>query len=166
MATKIAVMDGGVIQQFGTPDEIYSRPRNLFVAGFIGSPAMNLRAGKIMNGGGTVTAALDGVTLDLGRYGFASQPADGQPIVVGLRPEHFGAPGQALADAAGTFSLPVQYTEKTGGDATGYLKFGDGLIAARIDPEQIGRFRQGDTVDVSFPQGKVHVFDAVSGARL
>ncbi len=107
MATKIAVMDGGVIQQFGTPDEIYSRPRNLFVAGFIGSPAMNLRAGKIMNGG-TVTAALDGVTLDLGRYGFASQPADGQPIVVGLRPEHFGAPGQALADAAGTFSLPVQ----------------------------------------------------------
>ena len=166
MATKIAVMDGGVIQQFGTPDEIYSKPRNLFVAGFIGSPAMNLQQGRIVNGGGSVGASLDGVKLDLSRYAFESKPADGQPIVVGLRPEHFGGPGQALSDAAGSFSLPVQYTEKTGGDATGYLKFGDGLIAARIDPEEIGRLKQGDTVNVSFPQGKVHLFDAGTGARL
>ena len=166
MATKIAVMDGGVIQQFGTPDEIYSKPRNLFVAGFIGSPAMNLRQGKIVNGGGTVGANLDGVKLDLSRYAFESKPADGQPIVIGLRPEHFGEPGQTLPDAAGSFSLPVQYTEKTGGDATGYLKFGDGLIAARIDPERIGGLKQGDTVNVSFPQGKVHLFDAQSGRRM
>src|SRR5690606_23641714 len=142
MATKIAVMDGGVIQQFGTPDEIYSTPHNLFVAGFIGSPAMNLQQGRIVNGAGTVGADLEGIKLDLSRYAFAGKPIDGQPIVVGLRPEHFGAPGQRLSDAAGSFELPVQYTEKTGGDATGYLKFGDGLIAARIDPEAIGRLKQ------------------------
>ena len=166
MATKIAVMDGGVIQQFGTPDEIYGRPRNLFVAGFIGSPAMNLRRGTITKANGTVRASVEGIDLDLEKYGFETHPDEGQPIVVGLRPEHFGAPGQPLADASATFDLPVQYTEKTGSDATGYLRLGDGLLAVRIDPEHVGGLRQGDAVNVAFPQGKVHVFDAGSGRRL
>jgi multiple sugar transport system ATP-binding protein len=166
MATRIAVMDGGVIQQFGTPDEIYGKPKNLFVAGFIGSPAMNLRPGKIINSGGRLGARVDGVDFDLSRYGFEAKPADGQPIVVGLRPEHFGEPGATVPDPAGNFSLPVQYTEKTGGDATAYLKFGDALVATRVDPEAIGRFKQGDTVNIAFPQGKVHLFDAQSGRRM
>ena len=166
MATKIAVMDGGVIQQFGTPDEIYGHPNNLFVAGFIGSPAMNLRPGKIVNRDGKLGAVVDGVDFDLSRYAFGSAPANGQQVVVGLRPEHFGEPGQSVVDPAGNFSLPVQYTEKTGGDATAYLKFGDALVATRVDPEEIGRFKQGDTVNIAFPQGKVHVFDAQSGRRM
>jgi multiple sugar transport system ATP-binding protein len=166
MATKIAVMDGGVIQQFGTPDEIYSRPRNLFVAGFIGSPAMNLRPGKIVKRGGTVGAVVDGVDFDVSRYGFETAPEDGQQIVVGLRPEHFGEPGESVVDPAGVFSLPVQHTEKTGGDATAYLKFGDALVATRVDPEAIGRLKHGDTVNVAFPQGKVHLFDAQTGRRM
>ena len=166
MATRIAVMDGGVIQQFGTPDEIYGKPKNLFVAGFIGSPAMNLRPGKIINGGGKLGATVDGVQFDLSRYGFESKPADGQPIVVGLRPEHFGEPGAPVADPAGNFTLPVQYTEKTGSDATAYLKFGDALVATSVDPEVIGTLKQGDTVNIAFPQGKVHLFDAATGARL
>src|SRR6187551_1561951 len=74
MATKIAVMDGGVIQQFGTPDEIYSHPNNLFVAGFIGSPAMNLRPGKIINRDGRLGAVVDGVDFDLSHYAFGSAP--------------------------------------------------------------------------------------------
>ena len=60
----------------------------------------------------------------------------------------------------------MQYTEKTGGDATAYLKFGDALVATRVDPEAIGRLKQGDTVNIAFPQGKVHVFDAQSGRRM
>jgi multiple sugar transport system ATP-binding protein len=166
MATRIAVMDGGVIQQFGTPDEIYSHPNNLFVAGFIGSPAMNLRPGRIVNRDGRLGAVVDGVHFDLSRYAFAGAPTDGQHVVVGLRPEHFGEPGQSVVDPAGNFSLPVQYTEKTGSDATAYLKFGYALVATRVDPEQIGRFKQGDTVNIAFPQGKVHVFDAQSGRRM
>jgi len=166
MATKIAVMDGGVIQQFGTPDEIYSRPQNLFVAGFIGSPAMNLRPGTINLTGGKPGAVVDGVSLDLSQYGFETAPADGQQVVIGLRPEHFGQPGEAVANSAGTFSLPVQYTEKTGGDATAYLKFGDALVATRVDPERIGSLKQGDSVSIAFPQGKVHVFDAQTGRRM
>jgi multiple sugar transport system ATP-binding protein len=166
MATKIAIMDAGVIQQFGTPDEIYGKPQNLFVAGFIGSPAMNLRPGKFINSGGKLGATVDGAAFDFSRYAFESKPADGQPVVVGLRPEHFGEPGQAVADPAGNFSLPVQYTEKTGGDATAYLKFGDALVATRVDPEAIGQLKQGDTVNIAFPQGKVHLFDAQSGRRM
>jgi len=166
MATKIAVMDGGVIQQFGTPDEIYGHPNNLFVAGFIGSPAMNLRPGRIVNRDGKLGAVVDGVDFDLSHYAFGSAPVDGQQVVVGLRPEHFGEPGQSVVDPAGNFSLPVQYTEKTGSDATAYLKFGDALVATRVDPEQIGRFKQGDTINIAFPQGKVHVFDAQSGRRM
>jgi multiple sugar transport system ATP-binding protein len=166
MATKIAVMDGGVIQQFGTPDEIYSNPRNLFVAGFIGSPAMNLRRGTINASNGHAVAEVDGLKLDLTRYGFAGKPEHGQPIIVGLRPEHFGGLGEPVADTTATFDLPVQYTEKTGGDATGYLKMGGSLLAVRIDPERIGGLRQGDAVKVAFPQSKVHVFDAQSGRRL
>jgi len=166
MATRIAVMNAGVIQQFGSPEEIYSRPRNLFVAGFIGSPAMNLRPGRISVSGSQVAAEIEGHRLDLSACRFDTEPNDGTEVVVGLRPEHFGEPGAALTDSVGNFELPVQYTEKTGGDATGYLKLGDGLIAVRIDPERIGQLRQGDSVKVGFPQAKVHVFDAQSGLRL
>jgi multiple sugar transport system ATP-binding protein len=166
MATRIAVMDSGVIQQFGTPDEIYGRPQNLFVAGFIGSPAMNLRQGAISKHNGKVSADLEGIRLDLTNYPFQAQPTDGAPIVVGLRPEHFGEPGEDVADPSATFELPMQYTEKTGSDATGYLKFGSGLLAVRIDPEEIARVKTGEAVKVAFPQGKLHLFDAQSGQRL
>ena len=166
MATRIAVMDSGVIQQFGTPDEIYSKPANLFVAGFIGSPAMNLRPGKVSLAGGKITARAEDIDLDLTNYGFATKPTEGQNVVLGLRPEHFGEPGAAVENAAGNFSLPVQYSEKTGSDATAYLKSGSGLIATRVNPEHIGRFKQGDTVNIAFPVGKVHVFDAQSGRRM
>jgi multiple sugar transport system ATP-binding protein len=166
MATKIAVMDAGVIQQLGTPEEIYSRPYNLFVAGFIGSPAMNLKPATLTKRDGRIGAQLDGNEVDLGGYAFETSPADGQPIVVGLRPEHFGVPGETMPGAAASFELPVQYTERTGADATGYLKMGDGLLAVRMDPERFGALRQGSTVRVGFPGTRLNVFDAATGRRL
>ena len=92
MATHIAVMNGGVIQQFGTPDEIYERPGNLFVAGFIGSPPMNLLPATVQ---GTSATTAEGVTVNLAAYPFASRPADGSAIILGLRPEHFHLTTQA-----------------------------------------------------------------------
>ena len=168
MATKIAVMDAGVIQQFGTPDDIYGRPANLFVAGFIGSPAMNLRPGTLKLAGGKITAAVEGAgaAADLTGFAFETAPSDGQRVILGFRPEHFGAPGEPVADPAATFELPVQYTEKTGSDATGYLKIGDTLLAVRIDPEKINKLSQGAIVKVAFPKAKVNVFDAQSGRRM
>ncbi len=166
MATKIAVMDRGVIQQFGTPDEIYARPQNLFVAGFIGAPSMNLRPARLTASPNGLAADLGGLTINLASYGFVRPPETGTEIVVGLRPEHFGAPGAVPVGEAVRFELPLQHSERTGGDATGYLKLGEGLLAVRIDPEAIGGFRQGDRVAVGFPASKLHVFDARSGQRL
>ena len=166
MATKIAVMDGGVIQQFGTPDEIYEQPQNLFVAGFIGSPAMNLRPGKISQANGSLRAEVGGLPLDLSRYAFTAKPAEGQPVVVGLRPEHFGVDDETVTDPTANAELPVQYTERTGSDATAYLKLGEDLLAVRMNPERVSGIQQGAPIRVSFPQSKLHLFDAQSGRRL
>ncbi len=168
MATRIAIMNAGVIQQFDTPDAVYERPANLFVAGFIGAPAMNIYPATISTAGGKPAAKLQGVdsTIDLSRYPFMAPPGDGDSIMVGLRPEHFLPPNAVNGDAAALFKLPVQYTEKTGADATGYFKTEQGLLAVSVSPERIGELKQGDVATLGFPHGKVHAFDAASGQRL
>ena len=168
MATRIAIMDAGVIQQFDTPDAVYDKPANLFVAGFIGTPAMNVFPASISLTNGRPTAALSGVDaeVDLSRYDFTAPPRDGASVKLGLRPEHFLVPNEASGDAAALFRLPVQYTEKTGADATAYFKTEQGLLAVSISPERVGELRQGDLATLSFPHGKVHAFDAASGQRL
>jgi multiple sugar transport system ATP-binding protein len=167
MATRIAVMSAGVIQQFGTPDEIYERPANLFVAGFIGAPAMNLKPARIAKANGRVEGVFpSGLVFDLDRYAFASPPEDGAEVVIGLRPEHFGAPDAGIDGAAAVFTLPVQYTERTGSDAAGYLHFEEGLLSLRVDPDRASGLSQGQVISVSFPPGKANVFDASSGRRL
>jgi multiple sugar transport system ATP-binding protein len=169
MASRIAIMDAGVIQQFDTPDAVYDKPANLFVAGFIGAPAMNRIKGKISRNAGKLTAALEEpqVRVDLSQYVFGeAAPKDGDEVVLGLRPEHFLPPGADPAAAAARFELPVQYTEKTGADATSYLKTRQGLLAVSIAPEHSGALKPGQIVSFGFPAAKLHVFDAGSGRRL
>ena len=167
MATKIAVMNGGVIQQFGTPDEIYERPANLFVAGFIGAPAMNLKTARLATRDGQVAGVFgNGQQIDLQDYPFARPPQDGAEVVVGLRPEYFGAPDAPARDAAAAWELPVAHTERTGSDATGYLRWGEGLLSLRVEPSQAARLKAGQTVRVTFPKGKANLFDAATGTRL
>ena len=182
MATKIAVMNGGAIQQFGTPDEVYERPANLFVAGFIGSPAMNLRPARLSRQGNTVRGLFaDGGTISLDDYPFARAPQDGAEVVVGLRPEHFGeaeaAPegaglegmgpqGAGMNGAAAVLDLPLAHAERTGSDATGYLRWGQTLLSLRLEPDRAARLQPGQSVRVAFPKGRASLFDAASGARL
>ena len=132
MATKIAVMDAGVIQQFGTPDEIYERPANLFVARFIGSPAMNILDGAGSRSPATAIVAVHAPTgvehrpLRLRLRAAArrmAQPVAGRAPARAFR----GRRGRTAASRGRDFELPVQYTEKTGGDATAFLAAGDEL---------------------------------------
>ena len=169
MATRIAVMNGGVIQQFGAPDDIYEQPANLFVARFIGSPAMNIfDATARVAPGGAVSAALDatGISVDLSGYQFAAQLADGARLCVGLRPEHFNSSGPNGAEQAAVFDLPIRHCEKAGSDATAYLEAGGQIVAVRIDPARARALKPGDRLRSSFPLDRINVFDAQTGRRL
>ena len=168
MASRIAVMDGGVIQQIGTPDEVYERPANLFVARFIGSPAMNTfdAALKVAGSGVTALHGPSGIAIDLTRHAFAEPPADGRPVVIGLRPEHFAINGASDSGGAVHLSLPVRYSERTGSDATAFLAAGEQLVAVRVDPAALAGIRIGAALTASYPKDRLNVFDARTGLRM
>ena len=168
MATRIAVMDGGVIQQIGSPDEIYETPANLFVARFIGSPSMNVLDATLSVAGGNVTAihAPTSAAVDLSAYPFKARPETGTAVALGLRPEHFAIGKGNGARPAAVFELPVRYSEKTGSDATAFLEAAGELMAVRVDPGEVNGMAAGRSLSVSFPQDKLNVFDARTGRRM
>ncbi|MEO8758066.1 MAG: ABC transporter ATP-binding protein [Devosia sp.] len=168
MATRIAIMDRGVIQQIGSPDEVYESPANLFVAKFIGAPPMNVLDVKLKVEGNSVTAVLEptGTPMDLSDYAFASRPQDGMGAAVGLRPENFTIGDGNGSRPAAVFNLPLLYTEKTGSDATAFLTSKDDLLAARIEPSLVSKLTLGAPLRLSFPREKLNVFDARTGLRM
>src|SRR5262249_30902616 len=89
LADRVAVMNNGVIQQLASPKELYQRPVNRFVAGFVGSPAMNFISGILdVANGATAIVCADGVRIGLDGYAFAGKPENGRGAVLGVRPEH------------------------------------------------------------------------------
>ena len=100
LATRIAVMNEGIIQQIGTPQEIYDKPNSVFVADFIGSPAINLIHGRFLKdktGSNFIPEQQkDDVKIPLSGYSFDSEPKDGQEIIFGFRPEHINLPDASL----------------------------------------------------------------------
>ncbi|MBS1180814.1 MAG: transporter ATP-binding protein [Proteobacteria bacterium] len=162
MATRIAIMNGGKIEQFGTPDDVYERPANLFVAGFIGSPSMNLLPATVEPGGQARLA--DGSPLDMSAYAFGAVPPPGTALMAGLRPEHFALAGPA--EAACRFTLKVRHIERTGSDVMLALAFGEATLTVRAAPADAGHLRTGDPVSVQFPKDRLNLFDAGSGRRI
>ena len=167
MATKIAIMNGGEIQQFGSPDEVYERPANLFVAGFIGSPSMNLFKVDIEAAKGEVVGTFStGETIALTDYPFEKAPLPGTKAVVGLRPEHFSRPAETSAESAIAIDAPVRTVERTGSDAILSLKFAGGLLAVRAEPDRAAGMKAGQMVSVHYPRNKINLFDAQNGQRM
>jgi multiple sugar transport system ATP-binding protein len=154
MADKIVVMHDGLVEQIGAPLELYDRPANLFVAGFIGSPAMNFFKGRVGANGSAGFETSDGIKLPL-----AGKPAgsDGRPAVYGIRPEHFaiaddGAPGEVIV------------IEPTGPEIQ---------VAARLAGHDImavfrerHNFKPGDKIRLKPDPKLVHLFDEATGKRL
>lgn len=151
MADKIVVMHDGVVEQMGAPLDLYDRPANLFVAGFIGSPAMNVFKGTI-TGAGFRTAG--GIVLPLG----AAPPAsDGRPAIYGVRPEHI-----RLDD--GGIPVEVVVVEPTGSETQVVVKAGDAELTC-VFRERISA-RPGETIRVTPEAGLTHLFDTGDGSRL
>jgi multiple sugar transport system ATP-binding protein len=154
MADKIVVMHDGRVEQIGAPLELYDRPDNLFVAGFIGSPAMNMIKGRIRVNGSASFENSAGV-----RFGLGTTPtgSDGRPIVYGVRPEHF-----LLSDDGA--EAEVQVIEPTGSELQVVAKLGgDDVIAVFRERHQ---FKPGDKIRLKPDPRLIHLFDETTGKRL
>jgi len=151
MADKIVVMHDGIVEQLGAPLELYDRPANLFVAGFIGSPAMNFVTGRLQ-GGGFVSDG--GLHLPVGSVPASS---DGRPVVYGIRPEHFQLTSTGVP-------VEVVVVEPTGSETQVVVKSGG--------QEMICVFRErvtagpGETINVQPNPSLVHLFEQDTGRRL
>ncbi len=151
MADKIVVMNGGRVEQVGRPLDVYDRPANQFVAGFIGSPAMNFLPGTIESDG---FRAEDGSLWPLPAAGGR---AGGQPAVYGVRPEHLQLQDDGVP-------LTVQVVEPTGSETQVYGKLG-GLAVLGAFRERVSA-RPGEPIRVTADPALVHLFDRGTGARL
>jgi multiple sugar transport system ATP-binding protein len=151
LGSRIAVMKDGILQQIGTPDDIYSRPANTYVAGFIGSPTMNMIAGRVETPGAQGKFAFAGGALSL------PCPA-GNEVTLGLRPEHV----HPSADAP--WRGEVVLVEPTGADTFIVIKTAVGLITARTAPHS--SIKVGDKTGLEVSPAHANWFDASSGVRI
>lgn len=155
MADKIVVMKDGLIEQVGSPLELYDHPANVFVASFIGSPSMNFIKGKVSADQKSVQTS-DGINLPLGA---ATALVGGNDVTFGIRPEHL-----TLTDEAQGIPVTITNLEPTGSDT-----FIQGMIGTQkieVQLHQRLNARIGDTVHLNYATGNVHLFDASTGIRI
>ncbi len=158
LADRIAIMKNGVIQQLDDPHTIYSKPKNLFVAGFIGSPTMNFLGGTMEQGG----LRMEGASIPLARYEF-KDPRASSEIVVGIRPEHV-AIGEDARKMPFSFESDVEIVEPMGADTVAWTRVGGQPLTFRAASEV--HLETGQKVLLGFDPGRASVFDARSGERL
>ena len=155
LADRLIVMNAGHAEQVGAPLEVYERPASVFVAGFIGAPAMNLLRARVAGGRAMAGAA----ALPLPQ---AAGLGEGREIDWGVRPEHVElAPGAADADA----EVAVDLVEALGADTLVHARLADGgALTLRLPGTT--RVREGDRLPLRLPPAALHAFDAVSGRRI
>jgi len=151
MGDRIAIMFDGVLQQVGTPDEIYDHPANLFVAGFIGSPTMNFVPVTTQNG----TAKASGFEVQLPR------PAGAARGTLGFRPE---ALTDRVVEGGATLEMKVEVIERLGSDQFLYGQVGGDTVTARVDPRM--KVEPGGTARLGLDTRSLHLFDAETEGAL
>jgi len=161
MADRIVVMHDGLVEQIGTPLELFDRPNNLFVAQFIGSPAMNVFAGTLRRSGSVSYVEAMGAHWPIsGLHG----GADGQAVHYGIRPGDINL----VAASQGDVSASVIVVEPTGAETELLLEVGEGSQTAQVVLVMHGRttVRPGEAVRLGIAADKAHVFDAASSQRI
>ena len=157
MSSRIAVMRGGILQQFGTPSEIYERPANVFVADFIGTPSMTLLDGELRWTGAAAEARVGPLVIPLPGNQVAPPGAERTEIKLGVRPEDI------ILDDTG-HPATVKLVEPTGHESIVRLAVGDATVTARV-PAHV-RLAAGESARIRFRGGRIHVFDRASGVRM
>lgn len=164
LGDKVAVMKDGIIQQFGTPQQIYNDPANLFVASFIGSPPMNFIPVRLMKQDGRVLALLDSgqARCEL-PLGVEADELEGREIILGVRPEQISL-GAVEGNGMPAIRAEVQVTEPTGPDLLVFVTLNQTKVCCRLAPDVACRV--GDSLNLQFDPARVLLFDAGSGERL
>ncbi|HAL67868.1 ABC transporter ATP-binding protein [Pseudomonas sp. DE0010] len=164
LGDKVAVMKDGIIQQFGTPQQIYNDPANQFVASFIGSPPMNFVPARLVAQGGQLHAVLDSgqARCELPLPG-ADLGLEGREIVLGIRPEQI-ALGAEGGNGGPSIRAQVQVTEPTGPDMLVFVTLNQTKVCCRLAPDVACQV--GDTLALQLDPARVLLFDAQSGERL
>ena len=167
LATKVVVMHGGVAQQIGMPQEIYDRPKNTFVAKFIGSPSMNLfQADCHFDDGALWLTVQNGATksrLSMGPVQKANTDLNGKKVICGIRPEAIAKVSEGTERLDNTFNVEVAFIEPTGSDDLVVFQLGDSDVLARFDPNLC---KSGERISVRLPPEKLLVYDVDSGELL
>jgi multiple sugar transport system ATP-binding protein len=158
LADRIAVMRGGYIQQLADPKTIYNKPSNLFVAGFIGSPAMTMLKGRIADGPEGRAFAMDGLSVPLAGYD-GQVPAAGAEVILGVRPEHV----TVRPDGEG-LPATIDIDEPMGSDSLLWMTLAGQQLSARIGADH--GFTHGQPVRVSLDVPRASLFDEKSEQRL
>ena len=159
MASRIAVMNKGILQQLDTPQKLYDYPDNLFVAGFIGSPAMNFFPARLRKDGSDLFVDTGDFALKVPESRVAVYaPHAGKDVIAGVRPEdihnpHFAPPGIHAAP----IEAKVDVTELMGNEIFLYMVSGKNSFVARVDPRT--RFSIGERVQLVFNMDNMHIFD-------
>jgi len=163
MADKMAVMQGGVLQQYDSPDRVFSQPLNTFVASFVGSPAMNLLPARIApDGGGSVLESNDGWRLALShRNASKAMRASGRDVVLGAR---HGTIVLHAAEEPNTVPGRAYTVEPTGDLTYVHVNLGSTMVVASVPPER--RVEPDQALWLEFDQERLHLFDGVTQQAL
>lgn len=161
MGSRIVVMKDGIVQQVDSPANLYTNPCNVFVAGFIGSPQMNMLAAKLELRDDGAYLINDNMNIKLPE-GKGKRPElqeyNGKEILVGIRPEDIHDEEAFLSSMAdSTVSVSVELTEMMGAETFLYLKLGETQMTARVNPRT--NAQHGDNIKVAFDTNKLHLFD-------
>jgi multiple sugar transport system ATP-binding protein len=157
MGDRIVVMNDGVIQQQGTPEEVYNHPGNVFTGGFIGSPQMNFIDGilhKQQTGGYAVSFGTEHVSVSPEAPVSALDGYEGKPVKLGIRPEDI-----RTAEDGGPLAAVLDARELLGSDAYLYLNYGGARVTARVAPDVCADARAGDTIKIGINPYRAHLFD-------
>src|SRR5947199_3992619 len=169
MGTRIALLNAGIIQHIGPPQELYDHPSNLFVAGFIGSPAMNFFPGaKVVTDGDKTTIVLEGVGQAVvpPLYAPQTREAAGKNLTFGIRPEHLEDVSLLPPDKrdGSTIAAPVEGVAHLGSELLLYMTAGGKQVVARVDPRSSAHVGQDITLQIDADQ--IHLFNAETGEAL